>query len=99
VDQYVYPSQYTGPVGNAVHISPFRDFATGQYGYKGANRLDHALDFILTHSAEDAPRRKNRDSWDHTKYLNGPLIWLASGLRKEDGTAGVSRFFPGLKTA
>ncbi|MBK3780186.1 hypothetical protein G3A43_07940 [Paraburkholderia aspalathi] len=99
VDRYVYPSQYTGPVGNGVDISPFRDYATGEYGYKGENRLDHSLNFILTHSAEDAPLRKNRDSWDRTKYLNGPLIWLPPALRKDDGTAGVSRFFPGLTTA
>ncbi|KVP17003.1 hypothetical protein [Burkholderia ubonensis] len=98
-DQYVYPSQYTGPVGNDVHISPFRDYATGPYGYKGENRLDHSLDFILTHTPEDAPSRKDRDSWDRTRYLNGPLMWMPPALRNEDGSAAVSRYFPGLRTA
>lgn len=99
VDQYVYPSQYTGPVGTGVDVSPFRDYATGPFGYKGENRLDHALNFMLSHSADDAPRRKNRDSWDHTKYLDGSRIWLPAALRKEDGTANVSQLFPGLATA
>ncbi|KVP75159.1 hypothetical protein [Burkholderia ubonensis] len=99
VDGWMYPSQYTGPVGNGVSFSPFRDYATGPYDYKGENRLDHSLNFILTHSPEDAPSRKNRDSWDRTTYLNGPLMWVPPALRHADGTAAISSLFPGLATA
>ncbi|MEX3983762.1 hypothetical protein AB4Y45_32790 [Paraburkholderia sp. EG287A] len=99
VDQYVYPSHYTGPVGNGVSISSFRDYSTGSYGYKGENRLDHSLNFILTHTPEDAPSRKSKDSWDRTRYLNGPLLWVPAALRNADGSAALSRLFPGLKTA
>ncbi|MBU9200032.1 hypothetical protein KTD31_01270 [Burkholderia multivorans] len=99
VDQYVYPSQYTGPVGTDVHISPFRDYVTGFYGYTGENRLDQSLNFIMAHGPEDARRSKDPHHWDHSKYLNGKLLWVPQALRNEDGTAAVSRLFPGVKTA
>jgi hypothetical protein len=99
VDGYVYPSHYTGPVGTAVHISPFRDYATGQYGYKGENRLDHALNFMLAHVPQDAKRSKEPSHWDHTKYLDGRVLWVPPALRADDGSAAISRYFPGLATA
>jgi hypothetical protein len=95
-DKYAYPSQYTGPVGNDVHISPFRDYDVGPYGYTGENRLDHAMNYILAHSPAD---KKRKDTMDRNSYLNGKQMWLAPELRAADGSAGLSKMFPGLKTA
>lgn len=96
VDPYCYPSQYIGPVGVDCHISPFRDFVSGPYGYKGVNRLDHSLDYLMSHGPADDT--KGRGSWDSTKHLDGALMWMAPGMR-EEGKASVSRLFPGLATA
>jgi hypothetical protein len=99
VDGWGYPSQYTGPVGTAVNISPFRDYYSGPYGYKDENRLDHALTHMLAHGPNDAAQKKDPSHWDRTQYLNGSLMWLPSVLRAEDGSVSVSRCFPGLATA
>lgn len=95
-DKYVYPTQYTGPVGNEVSISPFRDYDLGPHGYKGENRLDHNMNYILEHGPDDP--KASKQSWDPSR-LNGKLIWLPPELRAEDGRAGLSKLFPGLKTA
>jgi hypothetical protein len=89
-----YPAGFTGPVGNNVHISPFNDYALGPYGYKGADELDFRLNFLLQNSPESAPPRREHD---RTKYVSGPHIWVPATLRREDGTADLSRFFPGLQ--
>lgn len=91
---YFYPSQFTGPVGNEVSYDPFNDYSTGAYDYKGVDELDFRLNHLLTHSPETAPERKEHD---RTKYLCGEHLWVPAALRKEDGTAGISRFFPDLQ--
>jgi hypothetical protein len=96
VVEYFYPTQFTGPVGNDVHFSPFNDYATGSYDFKGPDELDFRLNYLLTHSPETAPERKNHD---RSKYLCGDQLWVPAALRREDGTAGVSRLFPGLQAA
>lgn len=97
VDEYAYPSQYTGPVGNGVSFSSFRDYVTRDYNYNGPNLLDHSLNYILARSPATAPKRK--DSWDRNKYMNGPLMWVPPALRTADGAAALSCLFPGLVTA
>lgn len=98
VDPYAYPQQYTGPVGTDVSFSPFREYRTGPYDYKGPNRLDMALNFILAHVPADAAKDKQHE-WDRVKYLDGSGMWLPPSFRAHDGSASVSRFFPGLLTA
>lgn len=97
VDQYVHLDQYVGPVGQHVSISSFRDFELGQWNYEGENKLDHGLDFVLQHSAEDSEPGKSH--WERKNYLNGNCTWMPKILRNEDGSANVSKWFPGLTTA
>lgn len=95
-DKYVHPAQYTGPVGNEVSFSPFHDCDLGPYDYKGPNRLDLALNYILVHSPDD---NASRHAHDRVRHLNGSCVWVPEELLAEDGTAGLSRMFPGLATA
>ena len=99
VDEYGHQSQYTGPVGTDISFSSFNDFVKGPYGYKGENRLDTALNYMLVRTPEDSPSKNSKDSWERRRCLNGPLLWMPAILRNEDGTAAVSRLFPGLATA
>lgn len=95
VCEHFYPSQFTGPVGNEVHFSFFNDYDMGPYNFKGADELDFRLNYLLEHGPDAPPERNERDS--RSKYLSGPDMWVAPALRREDGTADISRLFPGLQ--
>jgi hypothetical protein len=79
-----------------VYISPFNDFSTGPYEYKGADELDFRMNFLL---ACDPDAAEPKGKHDRTKYVCGADIWLPGALRREDATAGLSHLFPGLQDA
>lgn len=97
VDQWVHLDQYAGPIGLDVSPSAFCDYQTGDWNYEGENKLNHGMDFILQHSAADAT--PGQSHWERKSYLNGDCMWLPKVLRNEDGSANVSKWFPGLQAA
>lgn len=92
LDTYANLTQYAGPVGVEVHISSFRDYQIGEWNYEGPNKLDHSLDFILSHESDHSQPKKR--SYDRTQFLSGSTTWLPRALRNEDGTANLSSLFP-----
>lgn len=93
---YFAPDEYTGPVGNDVHLLPFNDYALGPYDYKGPNELDFRLNYIRAHSPENQPELQKHD---RTKFLCGDRMWVSPVLCNADGTSALSRLFPGLQNA
>lgn len=96
VDEYAYPSQYTGPVGNAVGLTFGNDYRVFDHGYTGERRLDHSLAWVM----EQKPRPPHKpDSFCRDKWLDPATMWFPAQYRDDTGGFTVSRLFPDLVTA
>jgi hypothetical protein len=91
------PSQFTGPVGNDCYVSPFNDYDTGPYQYDGADELNVRFNYLMGQGAATSEERKARHT--RTKVLDSANLWFPPSLLGEDGTAAISRLFPGLQDA